>query len=107
MCKPGSPCHTKSLSVTRRTTDTTIPNTVDMATLSGFADLTGKIADGTIGTTASDTINTTGMQPFSVRGSTAHGGPSQKTNGPTQPLGLKWAHDRRLTTWRRPLAPRS
>ena len=63
-----------------------------MATLSGFADLTGKVADGTIGTTASDTINTTGMQPFSVRGPTAHGGPSQKTNGPAQPLGLKRAH---------------
>ena len=70
------------------TTDMTISNTIDMATLS-VADLTGKIADGTIGTTASDTINPTGMQPFSVRGSTAHGGPSQKTNGPAQPLGLK------------------
>jgi hypothetical protein len=48
------------------TTDTTIPNTVDMATLSGFADLIGKVADGTIGTTASDTIDTTGMHcsPF-------------------------------------------
>ena len=72
------------------TTDVTISNTVDMATLS-VADLTDKIADGTIDTTASDTINPTGMQPFSVRGSTAHGGPSQKTNGPAQPLGLKWA----------------
>ena len=71
------------------TTGTTIRDTVDTATLSDFADLTGKVADGTIGMKASDTVGTTGMQTLSVRGPTAHGGPSQKTNGPAQPLGLK------------------
>ena len=39
------------------TADTTIPNTVDMATLSGFADLIGNVAGDTNSVTVPETVD--------------------------------------------------